>query len=84
MAKVKTLGVIRVPAGISLGLSPAQIAARRHALLVLNEKKGIVTTTANVEFKAGEIVDLAVVPKAWDSLVEILGKQGASGASASE
>ncbi len=84
MAKVRTLGVIRVPAGTALGLSQAQVAARRHALHVRDEKKGIVTTTADVEFKAGEIIDLAVVPKAWKDRVEILGKQVASGAAASE
>lgn len=45
--------------GVRLQLSASQIADRRHALTVEDEKAGIVTVTEPVEFRAGEEIGIA-------------------------
>lgn len=55
---------ITLPAGTVLGLSKAQAADRSHALEEAS-RKGFYTTTAPVQFKAGESFDFAGdLPKA--------------------
>lgn len=47
-------------AGQKLKLSRPQIDSRRHALEVVDEKAGKVITKAEVQFKAGETIDLDI------------------------
>jgi hypothetical protein len=45
--------------GVRLQLTASQIADRRHALDVDDEKAGIVTVTEPIEFRAGEEIGIA-------------------------
>lgn len=45
--------------GVRLQLTTSQIADRRHALVVDDEKAGIVTVAEPIEFRAGEEIGIA-------------------------
>ncbi|OHV85952.1 hypothetical protein [Ensifer sp. LCM 4579] len=67
-------------AGQKLKLSRPQIDARRHALEVVDEKSGKVITKAEVQFKAGETIDLDIAEDELpSSLAAVLTSGGASG-----
>lgn len=68
-------------AGQKLKLSAQQIDARRHALEVVDEKSGKVITKSEVQFKAGETIDL---DQSEDDLPSSLAAVLAAGASAAK
>lgn len=59
--KYVTTAVTDFPAGVRLGLSEAQAAARKHALKSAGGK-GWFETTQAIEFKVGETIVLAGEP----------------------
>lgn len=59
--KYVTTAVIGFPAGVRLGLSEAQAAARKHAIKPIGGK-GWFETTQAMEFKVGETIVLAGEP----------------------
>lgn len=62
--------VARFGPGTVLGLTSAQADSRRHYLETVDAKAGVYRTTARVEFKAGEEIDLeGAVPKALAAIV---------------
>lgn len=52
--KYTTTEVLQLPAGVALGLTDAQAAARKHVLQPVPARKGWYTATAQVQFKRGE------------------------------
>lgn len=53
--KYTTIAVLSLQAGVALGLTEAQAAPRAHALTPVPDRKGWYTTTAQVQFKVGEV-----------------------------
>lgn len=70
MGKYTATAPVTLPVGAVLGLTEVQASARRHALQAA-KKRGIYTTTAPVQFKAGEVFHYdGDLPKALASSVE--------------
>lgn len=69
--KYTAVSVVKLPAGATLVLTEAQANARKHALEPVPRAKGRYTTTAPVQFKAGEVfVYEGDLPKAMASSLE--------------
>ena len=67
--KARVLSVISFAAGQRLALSEGQAKARRHALKKIGN--GLYVTTAEVQFKAGEVIGVeGDLPKALQALVD--------------
>lgn len=67
--KARVLATISFAAGHRLALSEGQANARRHALSKVGN--GIYVTTAEVQFKAGEVIGVeGDFPKALQALVD--------------
>lgn len=67
--KARVLATVSFAAGHRLALSEGQAKARRHALKKVGN--GVYTTTAEVQFKAGETIGVeGELPKALQALVD--------------
>lgn len=58
-----TDGVLVVPAGTSIQLSPGQVAPRRHRLAPVAGEPDTHVAAGDLQFKAGEIVGLSEITK---------------------
>ncbi len=56
--KYTTVAVLTLPAGAVLGLTEAQASTRAHVLQCVPARKGWYTTTAAVQFKIGEEIQI--------------------------
>lgn len=56
--KITLESVTTIPAGVALRLTPEQAGARQFALEPFGNKKGVYVGTQQLQFKAGEIVEV--------------------------
>lgn len=67
--KARVLATVSFAAGHRLALSEGQVKARRHALKKAGN--GVYITTAEVQFKAGEVIGVeGDLPKSLQALVD--------------
>jgi hypothetical protein len=56
--KITLYAVTNIPAGVALRLSPEQAASRQHMLEPFGKQKGVYVGTQQLQFKAGESVEV--------------------------